>query len=370
MVSSQRHSKAVLVFVGASLLLCFHCMSSFGELPSGERLTKIESSPEYFDGEFKNNPEVANVKEGAFWAMIRRQLFGDEERVPPYELLVIHPDLKEFPQKANAGLRAVWFGHSSLLLEIDGLRVFVDPVLSKRASPFTSVGPERFFPPPIELENLPHIDAVVISHDHYDHLSMETSAYLARKGTRFYVPLGVGAHLEAWGVPLEQIFEMDWWDTQKLEGIEIVCTPAVHYSGRGLLNRNQTLWSSWTLIGPKHRFFYSGDTGYSKHFSEIGDRFGPFDLTAIKIGAYDWTWDGIHMDAEHAVAAHVDVRGKRMFPVHWGTFNLAIHRWDEPIDRAIEASKNLNVKLVTPAPGEIFDADLEYQSKAWWLKEP
>jgi len=323
----------------------------------------------YRDGKFENDPPVPMILPGRYMEMIRRELFGSEQRVPPYPLRTVHPNRDGFHSPVDPGLRAIWFGHATVLVELDGLRFFSDPILSDRASPFSSLGPERFFQPPLSLEELPPVDAVVISHDHYDHLDMNTVTFLARRGTIFFVPLGVGAHLESWGIAASQIVEMDWWESRSLGAVKIHCTPAVHYSGRSLTNGNQTLWSSWSIIGPSHRFFHSGDSGFSEHFAEIGKRLGPFDMTSIKIGAYDVTWEGIHMSPEHAVDAHVALRGRIMLPVHWGTFNLAVHDWDEPILRAREAAKNRHVNLVTPGPGEIVDADKSFVSTEWWKNQ-
>ncbi|MBI3395132.1 MAG: MBL fold metallo-hydrolase [Spirochaetia bacterium] len=341
-------------------------MASFGGTPRGPITEKMRASAMYHDGEFANQPFVPTLVPGTFWSMTRRQLFGSEQRVPELPIQPVFPEPSRFSNPPSVGLRAVWFGHASVMVEIDGVRFFTDPILSERASPLDHLGPVRFFAPPIALKDLPKIDAVVISHDHYDHLDMKTVRFLAETGTVFFVPLGVGSHLEAWRVPAKQIVELDWWESGNVRGVQFVCTPAVHYSGRGLFNRNSTLWSSWSVIGPKHRFFHSGDTGFSGHFAEIGKKLGPFDLTSVKIGAYDVTWEGIHMNPEDAVASHAAVRGKRMLPVHWGTFNLAIHDWDEPIRRAQAKAAEMKIDLVTPKPGEIVDADAPFASSDWW----
>jgi L-ascorbate metabolism protein UlaG (beta-lactamase superfamily) len=266
-----------------------------------------------------------------------------------------------------SGLRAFWIGHASVYVEIDGLRLLLDPVFAERVSPI-AIGPKRFHAPPIALADLPKIDAVLISHDHYDHLDMETVQRLATAGTRFFVPLGIGAHLERWGVPAAQIEEMEWWQRKTLGSVEFVCTPTRHYSGRGLGDRSATLWSSWSVLGPRHRFFYSGDTGYGTHFQDIGARLGPFDLAFVKIGAYGPgpSWIDIHMPPEQSVQAHQDVRARRMFPVHWSTFNLAYHDWDEPIRRTVAEARRAGVELVTPRLGEWVDADHEFASTPWW----
>ncbi|MDV6235809.1 MBL fold metallo-hydrolase [Leptospira ellisii] len=361
---------AILVFVlSVSVLIQTGCLASFGGTPEGERLERIRSSKQYREDKFENDPFVPMLSASAYPKVIWRQLLGSEQRVPPAAIPVVPPDPSRFTSPVSPGLRAIWFGHASVLVEIDGVRIFTDPVFSDKVSPFTSVGPERFFPPPIVLESLPPIDAVLISHDHYDHLDMKTAKYLASRGTKYFVPLGIGAHLEAWGIPPTQIIELDWWEKRPLASIEIVCTPAVHYSGRGLWNGKSTLWSSWSVIGPKHKFFHSGDTGYSPHFADIGKKLGPFDLTSIKVGAYDETWEGIHMNPEKAVQAHRDLNAKRMLPVHWGTFNLAIHDWTEPILRTQKAaSVGTPIDLVTPKPGEVVEGNLPFVSENWWEK--
>jgi L-ascorbate metabolism protein UlaG (beta-lactamase superfamily) len=269
----------------------------------------------------------------------------------------------------NPGLRAFWIGHASLYAEIDGVRLLFDPVFSDHASPF-AFGPRRFHPPPIALAELPKIDAVLITHDHYDHLDMHTIEQLARASerTQFIVPLGIGAHLERWGVAPQRIRELEWGQEHTLGGARIVSTPARHYSGRRLGDRNATLWTSWSVIGAAHRFHVTGDTGWSDHFRVIGERFGPFDLSFVKIGAYGpgAPWLDIHMSAEDAVRAHHELRAKRLFPVHWGTFNLAFHAWDEPIRRTLAAAAGSGVEVVTPRLGEVVDADTPFASKPWW----
>ena len=258
-----------------------------------------------------------------------------------------------------------WLGHSSVLLEIGGVRVLTDPVFSKRASPFQWMGPARFHETPVPLDELPKLDAVVISHDHYDHLDMGTIAALIDRDIPFLVPLGVGAHLEAWGVPDENIVEMEWWDAFELGETRVVCTPARHFSGRGMTDRNRTLWASWAVIGPEHRVWFSGDTGPFPQAEEIGERLGPFDLSMIEIGAYDRAWGQIHLGPDEALTMHKQVRGKRMFPVHWGTFNLAAHRWDQPIVRLIEQSELVGVDLLVPVAGQTVDAGEAFIADMW-----
>ena len=339
----------------------------FGAPMAGERLARALANPNYRGGRFHNlEPEAASTTSLVDYTM--RQLSGDEVRVPPKPLPVMAVEKASLAAApAASGLRAFWIGHASTYVEIDGLRLLLDPVFAQRVSPLP-VGPGRFHPPPIALADLPRIDAVLISHDHYDHLDMDTVRHLAQRGSRFFVPLGIGAHLERWGVPAAQVEELEWWQERSIGPVRIVCTPTRHYSGRGLDNRSSTLWSSWSVIGPQHRFFYSGDTGYARLFQDIGARLGPFDMAFIKIGAYGpgQAWTDIHMTPEQAVQVQRDVRAKRMFPVHWSSFNLAYHDWDEPIRRTVKEAERVGADLVTPRLGEVVDADKPFASTAWW----
>ena len=339
----------------------------FGGKASGPRLDRMRANPQFEDGRFVNVERPAPYTFDVVRALLVGQFSGDEVREPPASIPVVAVDPASLAATPKPGLRAFWIGHASVYVEVDGVRVLIDPVFSDYASPFP-VGPKRFHPPPIALALLPHIDAVVISHDHYDHLDMATVRHLAAQGTVFFVPLGVGAHLERWQVPAAQIRELEWWQEGSIGSVRFVCTPTRHYSGRGLTDSRATLWSSWSVLGPHHRFFYSGDTGYSKHFAEIGARFGPFELSFIKVGAYGpgQPWIDIHMTPEDAVRAHGEVRGKRLFPVHWGTFNLAFHAWDEPIRRTVKAAAERGADLVTPRIGQMIDAERPFSADPWW----
>jgi L-ascorbate metabolism protein UlaG (beta-lactamase superfamily) len=298
--------------------------------------------------------------------MLRRQLFGREQRKPVTAIPVVSRSAADYAHQPASGLRATWIGWASVLLEVDGAIVLTDPIWSERCSPSTLVGPKRFHAPPIALDQLPRIDAVVISHDHYDHLDMPTVRTLASRGTHFFVPLGIGAHLERWGVAGSQIHEMDWNDSASFRGLTLTATPARHYSGRNPLHQRETLWASWVITGPRHRVFFSGDTGYSAAFKKIGAEHGPFDLALIKIGASDPTWSTIHMTPEEAVQVAIDVRAKVMLPVHWATFNLAFHSWRDPADRAVAAAAQKGVRLVVPRPGEFVDPSAPATPDGWW----
>lgn len=356
----------VLIVLG---IIVFFVLSlpTFGGKISGERLKRVQENQQYKDGRFTNVEPQSPFNFSEIGSFITEMLFYDEIRIPPSKIPVISVLDSSLKILNSSTLRAFWIGHASVYVEIDGIRILIDPVFSDYASPF-DFGPKRFHPPPITLQDLPKIDAVVISHDHYDHLDMETITHLSKNETIFFVPLGIGAHLEKWGVSKKQIHELEWWQDQMVGKIRIICTPNRHYSGRGLTDYKATLWSSWTVIGPKHSFYYSGDTGYSKHFKEIGERFGPFDMSFIKIGAYGPgdSWLDIHMDPQHAVQAHIEVQAKRMFPVHWGTFNLAYHDWDEPIKLILDAATKAQIDLVTPRIGEFVFSEKEFQSENWW----
>ena len=276
---------AVLAGVGAGAGWAVLSQPQFGARMSGARLERAKANPQYRDGRFVNVQPEAPTTLAALGDYVVRQFSGDEVRVPPAPVPVRVVDAAALALAPGASaLRAFWIGHASTYVELDGLRLLLDPVFAERVSPLP-VGPRRFHPPPIALADLPPIDAVLVSHDHYDHLDMATVRHLAARGARFFVPLGIGAHLERWGVPTAQIDEMEWWQRRTLRGVEFVCTPTRHYSGRGLSDRSATLWSSWSVLGPRHRIYYSGDTGYSTHFAEIGSRLGPFDLAFVKIGA-------------------------------------------------------------------------------------
>ncbi|MFT7288547.1 MAG: L-ascorbate metabolism protein UlaG (beta-lactamase superfamily) [Halieaceae bacterium] len=342
--------------------------SSFGGTSSGKRLERVEASPHYKEGQFVNVVPQTPSTLGGIWKLTVDQFSGDQVRVPPSSIPVVPLLPESLTTPPKPGLRSVWIGHAGVLVEMDGLRFLVDPVFSERASPVGFAGPKRFHQTPISLQDLPPIDAVMISHDHYDHLDMPTIQHLSSKGTHFFVPLGIGAHLEEWGVPQDQISDMEWWDSREVGALTITSTPSRHYSGRDLFDYKKTFWSSWSIVGPEHRVYYSGDTGFSDHFQQIGERLGPFDLNIIKVGAYGpgASWLDIHMTPEQAVDAHSALGGKRMLPVHWATFNMAYHDWDEPIIRTLKSASERQVNVITPRIGEVVAADQPFNSDRWW----
>ena len=268
-------------------------------------------------------------------------------------------------------LAVTWLGHATALLEIDGYRVLTDPVWSARCSPSRTVGPQRMHPPPLALESLPALDAIVISHDHYDHLDMQTVRALARtQRAPFVTPLGVGAHLREWGIPAARVIELDWNAATRIGDLSLVCTPARHFSGR-FLSRNNTLWASWAVLGPASRAFFGGDTGYTRSFTEIGAQYGPFGLTLLPIGAYNKSWPDIHMNPEEAVRAHRDLNGDHiergvLVPIHWATFRLAPHPWAEPAEWLGEAAAVGGADIAIPKPGGRVVPLTHREDDRWW----
>ncbi|WP_328474972.1 MBL fold metallo-hydrolase [Actinoplanes sp. NBC_00393] len=336
--------------------------AQIGGKASGARLARVEASPQFTAGRFRNTvPTATGLSLSAIPRVAVATLTGGAARRPHQAIPVVRT-----PSTDAQGLHVTWYGHSTAMIDIEGHRVLLDPVWSARCSPSQLAGPRRLHEPPVVLHELPPIDAVVISHDHYDHLDMTTIQTLARlHAATFVVPLGVGAHLERWGVPQDRIAELDWNESTHVGGLELVATPARHFSGRGL-TRDETLWASWVIKGPTRKAFYSGDTGYFPGFAEIGAQHGPFDVTLVQVGAYGDDWADIHMVPEDGVATHLDVRGGLLIPVHWATFDLAPHRWSEPAERTWLEAKARGAQLAIPRPGERVDVDAPPEIESWW----
>jgi len=343
-------------------------LRSLGALAAGLRLERMTASPRYADGTFRNTARVApGLKKGTVAPTISEFLHGGQRRVPPGPLPSVDP-VARWSRKPETALRATWLGHSTVLLEMDGVRILTDPVWGNRASPVTFAGPKRFQPVPVAISALPPLDAVVISHDHYDHLDYPTILELARLDIPFFTSLGVCAHLEAWGVPAERITELDWWESAELPrgGFSVTAAPSQHFSGRAIGGRITTLWSSLVLRGPRCSVFFSGDTGLTPEYSEIKERLGPFDLVMLEVGAFHPAWGDIHLGPENALKAFSLLGGERFLPVHWGTFNLALHAWDEPAERLVELAPSYGAHLVMPRLGEPVEPAHVEGVDPWW----
>ena len=320
------------------------------------------TSPQYADGRFGNTyaPEVPNIGRVPG---ISEFVFGGEGRKPQGWLPTVDPR-ETWQQRPASNLRATWLGHSSVLLEIDGFRILTDPVWGARASPVRGIGPKRFQPSPVTLRSLPKLDAVLVSHDHYDHLDYPTIRALRNLQVPFVTSLGVGMHLESWGVPADNIIELDWWESATVAGgLQVTAAPAHHFSGRALRDRNATLWSSFAFRGSKHAVYFSGDTGLSSAFTEIGLRLGPFDLVMLEVGAFHPSWGSIHLGPENALKAWGYLGSGKFLPIHWGTFNLALHPWSQPAEVLYA---NAHEGLLMPKLGEPVEPIRDYNLNAWW----
>ncbi len=353
--------------------------TAFGARADGERLARMKASRQYGSGRFENPDPMFNDFTGSLTTF----LDASDHLDPTEPLPVVRTDKALFDTPPASGLRVTWLGHSAILLEIDGVRVLFDPVFGGRASPFTWVGPKAWYEPPLSIDELPPLDAILVSHDHHDHLQHSAMAHLIKNNatttTQFIVPLGVGAHLEYWGLARDRITELDWHEHTKIGDVTIVSTPSRHASGRQVFDQMATLWTSYAVKGPAHRVFFSGDTGLFAGMKKIGQEHGPFDVVMVEIGAYNAGWPDWHIGPEQALLAHEWLRGALFVPIHWGMWNLAAHGWTEPVERvAIEADKRGTV-LAIPRPGESIEpatlpaapsSGSKMLTARWWPKVP
>jgi L-ascorbate metabolism protein UlaG (beta-lactamase superfamily) len=357
-------SSLLLVLVAVGLVV--DGWVSFGKTPAHERQAAMEASPQWSEGVFVNPQPIRNDLAASLTAWTEMSPFAE----PMTEVPVVPGDRTRFAKPPASGLRITWLGHSTVICEIDGITVLTDPVFGGRASPFTWAGPSAWYEPPIPLSELPELDVVLLSHDHYDHLQIETIQALAKTDTLFVAPLGVGEHLEYWGVRADRIRNVDWWDRVTVGGVEIVATPSRHASGRQLLDQNRTLWAGYALLGPDHRVFFSGDTGLFPGLEEIGERLGPFDVAMLEVGAYHRAWPDWHLGPENALRAHEMVRGRLFLPIHWGLWNLAMHGWTEPVERVLVEAKRRGVTTYIPRPGESLEPAALPEWVQWWPDLP
>ncbi|MDM0107645.1 MBL fold metallo-hydrolase [Variovorax sp. J22R24] len=322
-------------------------------------------SPQEHDGKFRNVVPREAPGLAKTLAIAWRVLTQKPDTTVPREPIPVHAlSAARLEQAPDASLFRL--GHSTLLLKLGGELWLTDPVFSERASPVQWLGPKRFHPPPIGIDELPPIKGVILSHDHYDHLDEAAIMKLAPKVGVFVTPLGVGDRLIAWGVDPAKVRQLDWWQETTVQGVRLVATPAQHFSGRGLFDGDRTLWASWVIVADNLRLFFSGDTGYHADFKTIGERFGPFDVTLLETGAYDVQWPDVHMQPEQTLQAHRDLKGRWLMPVHNGTFDLAMHGWAEPFDRIDALAVAGGIALATPAMGERMSLRQPQAGGRWW----
>ncbi len=357
----------ITLVVAYMLFVRFH--PGFGGDLSKELETVYAASPNFRDGKFINvKPDVPEKTDfGKIFSISKKFFFTKTPNGSPQRDIEVQKVDSIALANYTGVPRLVWFGHSAFLLQMAGKNILIDPMFGKVAAPHEWLGTNRFNAEmPIAIAQIPAIDAVLISHDHYDHLDYPSIKKLATKVKKFYVPLGVGVHLQAWGIAKNRIIELDWWQETNLDDLVFACTPAQHFSGRKFSNGQSTLWSSWVIKSKDHRLFFSGDSGYGPHFKEIGNAYGPFDLAMMECGQYNAMWPDIHMFPEETAQAALDAKAVQMMPIHWGGFKLALHSWTDPIERVLVKAKELDVPVATPRIGEFITLTEKMPSESWW----
>ncbi len=338
-----------------------------GTVSKGQKIRYVKSK-NYKNEKFVNKGDVKlDMSSGDILKIMGKMFKTIPNSTPKTNIEVQKIDPLNIVSYKNS-TRLVWLGHSTFLLQMNNKNILIDPMFGDVPAPHPMLGRKRFSKElPIELEKLPKIDAVILSHDHYDHLDYGSIMKLKSKVKKFYTPLGVGIHLEKWGIEKERIKELDWWEETTYDDLIIRCTPAQHFSGRGVTDRGNTLWSSWIIQSKTENIFFSGDSGYASHFKDIGEKYGPFDFAMLECGQYNELWPTIHMFPEETAQAALDVKAKKFMAIHWGAFKLAQHSWIEPIERVSNKAKELNITLVSPKIGEPINLNsVEYTNNNWW----
>lgn len=361
--------KKIIIIIGfmigaiTMLLTQSHCTA--GAKSDRQQSITVASELQNNDLDFKTRTVSMQMSAAEYATNTWEFIFGGQNRTPEATIPTISVDLSHFRNRAENQLNVTWLGHSSLMINIDGYRILTDPVFEKRIS---ILGPTRFNGEvPLQIDDVPNVDAIIISHDHYDHLNKFSVQHLHTKTERIFVPLGVGELIEKWGVPRQKIVELDWWQEFHFDDqLMLAATPAQHFSGRGLTDRNRTLWASWVVKTPLHRVFFSGDSGYFNGFKKIGETYGPFDMTFIECGAYNESWAQVHMFPEQTVQAHLDLKGNVLHPIHWGTFNLAMHPWYEPMERLSTSAQANKIEVALPMAGETTRYGECIPIAQWW----
>lgn len=341
-------------------------MNQFGGKVTAPHVDRYQSSAQWKGKQFENLVTTTmDVNLFNLPGLLKQQFSNRTERAP-LENIPILPFQEDVYAQDISKPKFVWYGHSVLLLQLDGKNLLIDPMLGDNASPIAPFATKRFSEGALDvIDNLPKIDAVLITHDHYDHLDLDSILRLKDTVSTYIVALGVSRHLEKWGIPRNQIQEMDWWQSINFRGIEVTFTPSRHFSGRGMRDRAKCLWGGWVFESNQHKIYWSGDGGYGDHFKEVGERFGSFDWAFMECGQYHNLWHQIHMYPEESVQAALDVKAKVAIPVHWGAFVLALHTWTDPIDRFTLAADRQQLKVSTPRIGEVVVLNDE-QHNHWW----
>jgi L-ascorbate metabolism protein UlaG (beta-lactamase superfamily) len=356
----------LLLLIAIIATVFINTSPEFGKDPSKEQQDHYVESGNFKEGKFFNTSESPmDINMGR---MLKKMLEKAPNRQPSKNIEVVELSAETIRNKVDSVAYLTWFGHSAFLLEIDGKHILLDPMLGEVPAPHPLLGRKRYSKElPIEIEELPFVDAVVFSHDHYDHLDYGSVQKLKGKVGHYFVPLGLGNHLIAWGIPAEIITELYWWQEVDFDGIKLACTPSRHFSGRGMFNRGATLWCSWVIQSNDKRIFFSGDSGYDTHFKEIGEKYGTFDVAMMECGQYNEDWKYIHMMPEETAQAALDVRSKMTIPIHWGSFTLAFHDWTDPVVRVLKKAEELKLNMATPSIGQRVDLNREDLSfSQWW----
>lgn len=358
----------IIVVLFISVFLFIKLSPEFGGKASKAQKEVYAKSGHYEEGKFLNETET--ILKMDFNSFFKQAMKPSPKIKPRINIAVEKLDSANIANKHADTTKLTWFGHSTFLLEMDGKIILLDPMFGKVPAPHPWLGKNRYSTElPIEIEKLPFIDAVIFSHDHYDHLDYGSVQKLKGKVGEYYTPLGVGNHLIAWGIAANKVHQLNWWDEILFDEIQLVCTPARHFSGRGVTDRAATLWSSWVIKGSKDNIYFSGDSGYGPHFKKIGEKFGPFDISMMECGQYNDDWEAIHMMPEETAQAAVDLDSKLMLPIHWGAFTLAFHEWTDPVERVIKKANELSMPITTPKIGEVLIVgDSLYPKEKWWLK--
>lgn len=358
----------VLLIVG--IILFVNIYPAFGSDPSKEQKEAFEKLPNYQNGKFQNAvPTDMKMTTSDILSFIKDSRNKTVERTPKEQLEMKKVDWEKVKSEEDS---ITWFGHSAFLLSINNKKLLIDPMLGPTASPVSFIGSKRYSQDILYvIDEMPELDAVLLTHDHYDHLDYSSIKHLKDKVKHFFVPLGVGSHLIKWGIPSKEITEVNWWEEVPFEGLTLALTPSKHFSGRKGWNRDSTLWGGWVILGEKTRFYTSGDGGYDAHFKQVGERYGPFTFTMMEGGQYDPRWPMVHMRPEESVQAHLDVKGQTMMLIHWAAFTLSFHSWTDPIERAIYKAREEDVDLVIPQLGEtvLLYGDKSKVINKWWKKD-